>query len=158
MAQFKDTLEVQCDSGDKFLLRGRPCELSAFSFVPPVRPPGTDRNAFNIARKTSLEDDHATFNSQFLVDYGYEAKLHRCDRRHAKAKDLKVNEEERPKVVPTLSSGVYGHRVECPLDPPGRQEYAPLDPPKRHHVRIQRVRAEFFRRNGIEGLALADVH
>ena len=46
--------------------------------------------------------------------------------------------QEKEKDVPTLSSTEYGHRLDMFADQPDRK-----------HVRIARVKAEFFRRNGI---------
>lgn len=35
------------------------------------------------------------YDRLFLRDYGYNEKLHRCDREHAKSRDLAVNEAVR---------------------------------------------------------------
>ena len=36
---------------------------------------------------------HSTYDRLFHQEYGYEKKLHRCDRDHAKSRGLTVNEE-----------------------------------------------------------------
>ena len=46
MAQYKDTLKVET-STNSFELIGRPCELSAFSFVPTERTDPKERVYFN---------------------------------------------------------------------------------------------------------------
>lgn len=39
-----------------------------------------------------------------------------------------------------------------------RPHHEPIDVPSRKHVRVQKVNTEFYRRNGIEGLALEMEH
>ncbi|XP_060597518.1 cilia- and flagella-associated protein 90-like isoform X2 [Ruditapes philippinarum] len=119
---------------DNFKLKGRPCELSAFSFVPTERHDPPQRTVYN-SRKP--ENPNSTYDRLFRKQIGYNNKLHRDDREHAKSRGLIVNEEEKIKPVPTLSSSIYGHDLETELDPPDRK-----------HVRIAHVKAEFYRRNG----------
>ncbi|KAK3085710.1 hypothetical protein FSP39_007635 [Pinctada imbricata] len=80
----------------------------------------------------------STYERLFRKELGYNNKLHRDDREHAKLRGLTVNNEEKVKEVPTLSSTEYGHRLDLHVDHPDRK-----------HVRIATVRAEFYRRNGI---------
>jgi len=136
MAQFKDGLTVKTATND-YELVGRPCELSAFSYVPTERTDPKERVYFNSDKQERYST--STYDRLFHQDYGYNNKLHRDDREHAKSRGLVVNVEEKTKRVPTLSSSVYGHRV----DPPE------LDPPDRKHVRIALVQSEFYRRTGI---------
>lgn len=148
MEEESKTILVKCDSGDKFTLTGRPCEISAFSFVPARRNLPKERTYFNSEIKEKYSS--STYDRMFNVDYGFDNKLHRCDREHAKSKGLTVNDEERLKDTPTLSSSVYGKYVLSPnLDPPDRKVYSELDPPDRKHVRVAHVKTEFYRRNGI---------
>ncbi|XP_074646155.1 cilia- and flagella-associated protein 90-like [Tubulanus polymorphus] len=128
-------LEVETET-DTFVLKGRSCELSAFSFVPADRNDPKERTVFNTDKKGRY--NRSTYDRLFTPNEGYNNKLHRDDREHAKSKGLLVNDEEKVKTVPTLSSSEYGHRLEDKLDPPDRK-----------HVRIAHVRAEFYRRNGI---------
>ncbi|XP_071957713.1 cilia- and flagella-associated protein 90-like [Antedon mediterranea] len=109
---------------------------SAFSYVPTVRKQPAERTVFNSTQE--LEGEHSTFDQLFNWKEGYNNKLHRCDREHAKLRGLYVNEEEQVKDVPTLSSSVYGHKLELFNDPPGRA-----------HVRVGHVKTEFYRRNGV---------
>ncbi|MBN3290180.1 DYH5 protein, partial [Polypterus senegalus] len=69
---------------------------------------------------------------------GYNEKLHRDDREHAKSRGLDVHSEEMSRPVPVLSSSDYGRH----------QAYA-LDKTDRQHVRVGLVRSEFYRKNGI---------
>ncbi|XP_072169095.1 cilia- and flagella-associated protein 90-like [Diadema setosum] len=108
---------------------------SAFSYVPTTRNDPAEMNAFNSKVEPKA---HCTYDRLFNKPEGYNMKLHRCDREHAKSKGLHVNDEERVKVTPTLSSTVYGHKLEDFVDPPGRA-----------HVRVGHVNSEFYRRNGI---------
>jgi len=119
-----------------FNLKGRPCELSAYSFVPKRREDPPERTVFNTPQNDRYPK--STFDRLFKKDLDYNNKLHRDDREHAKSRGLTVNNEETVKEVPTLSSSEYGHRLELFADAPDRK-----------HVRIQRVNAEFYRRNGI---------
>ena len=50
MTQFKDILNVETDT-DTYTLVGRPCELSAFSFVPKERNVQKERTVFNSEKK-----------------------------------------------------------------------------------------------------------
>ncbi|XP_786155.1 uncharacterized protein C5orf49 homolog [Strongylocentrotus purpuratus] len=108
---------------------------SSFCYVPTTRNDPADMNAFNskVAPK-----GHSTYDRLFNQTEGYNNKLHRCDREHAKSKGLTVNDEEKVKVTPTLASSVYGHKLEQFVDPPGRA-----------HVRVGHVNSEFYRRTGI---------
>lgn len=51
-AQLEKVIYVKTDT-DEFMMHGRPCELSANSFVPPSRPLAKERNVFNSERKVS---------------------------------------------------------------------------------------------------------
>ncbi|XP_070575390.1 cilia- and flagella-associated protein 90-like [Ptychodera flava] len=108
---------------------------SAFSYIPTERTEPPDQTVFN---SKAMPRSHSTFDRLFNKEEGYNNKLHRCDREHAKSRGLHVNDEETIKVVPTLASSEYGHRLDQFKDPPDRL-----------HVRIQHVNTEFYRRNGI---------
>ena len=136
MSKCQDTLSVNLKTGETYELVGRPCEMSSFSFVPPRREEAKDRTYFNVDKQERYSS--STYDRLFQQDYGFNNKLHRDDREHAKSRGLKVNDEEISKKVPALASAVYGHRL--PSD---------LDNPDRKHVRIACVQTEFYRRNGI---------
>ena len=55
MAQYKEQLEVSCPTGDKYTLVGRPCELSAFSYVPTKRQEPKERTYFNSDKKVQID-------------------------------------------------------------------------------------------------------
>lgn len=52
MAQFQGELRVQTDIGEE-ILRGRPCELSAFSYIPPSRKEPKERTYFNSEKQVN---------------------------------------------------------------------------------------------------------
>ncbi|XP_035677724.1 uncharacterized protein C5orf49-like [Branchiostoma floridae] len=112
-----------------------PPSLSAYSYVPTRREHPKPITYFNNDKK---DRPVSTYDRLFHQPQGYNNKLHRDDREHAKLKGLDVNSEERVKDVPTLSSSDYGHKLDQFKDPPDRK-----------HVRIMHVRTEFYRRNDI---------
>lgn len=134
MAQLKTVIKVKTDT-DEFELHGRPCQLSAYSFIPPDRKLSKERTYYNADKKERYT--HNAYDRTFLKDFGFNDKLARCDREHHKAMGLCVNCEELPKAVPCLSSSIYGHRINKPLEQQDRS-----------HVRIAYVANEFYRRNG----------
>ncbi|XP_077982866.1 cilia- and flagella-associated protein 90-like [Glandiceps talaboti] len=108
---------------------------SAFSYVPTERDDPKEHSVYNSAAKPR---PHSTYERLFNWTEGYNNKLHRCDREHAKSRGLYVNDEEKEKIIPTLASSDYGHRLDRFVDHPDRL-----------HVRIGHVKSEFYRRNGI---------
>ncbi|XP_046359894.1 uncharacterized protein C5orf49 homolog [Haliotis rufescens] len=121
---------------DEFCLKGRTCEVSSYSFIPKERKNPPERTYFGSEKKGRYSN--STYDRLFKQDEGYNNKLHRDDREHAKLRGLTVNDEEKEKIVPTLSSSEYGHRLKIHVDHPDRA-----------HVRIGYVNSEFYRRNGI---------
>lgn len=140
MEDTKQNIVVDAADG-RYELNGRPCELSAFSYVPTQRFDPAENTFFN-NQSGAVQDrySHSTYDRLFHQDFGFNNKLHRCDREHAKSRGLSVNSEETVKDVPSLASSEYGHRIGHQLDPP------PYDP-NRKNVRIGYVQSEFFRRN-----------
>ncbi|CAH1779319.1 unnamed protein product [Owenia fusiformis] len=130
------SLIVTGTSSNDYELKGRPCELSAFSYVPKERTEPIERTYFNTEKKERYTN--STYDRLFHQKEGYNNKLYRCDRDHAKSRGLTVREEEKTKDVPVLMSSAYGQRLAFDLDPPTRE-----------HVRIGHVQSEFFRRNDI---------
>ncbi|KAJ6661380.1 hypothetical protein lerEdw1_015008 [Lerista edwardsae] len=112
---------------------------SAFSYIPPRRKDPPEHSYFHQESKEGLV---SLYDCVFKRPMGYDAKLHRCDREHAKSRGLHVNDEEKARPVPVLSSSEYGRRIDKPIDELIRD-----------HVRINHVRAEFYRKNGIACLA-----
>ncbi|XP_028673635.1 uncharacterized protein C5orf49 homolog [Erpetoichthys calabaricus] len=109
--------------------------MSSFSYIPPVRKYSKELSYFN----TEGKGQHiSAFDCHFRKSEGYNEKLHRDDREHAKSRGLDVHSEEMSRPVPVLSSSDYGRH----------QAYA-LDKTDRQHVRVGYVRSEFYRKNGI---------
>jgi len=70
---------------DTVKLHGRPCELSAFSFVPTSRNDPPERTAFNSMKP---DNPNMTYDRLFRKPEAYNDKLHRDDREHAKSRGL----------------------------------------------------------------------
>uniref|UniRef100_UPI00398EA06B cilia- and flagella-associated protein 90 isoform X2 n=1 Tax=Pristiophorus japonicus TaxID=55135 RepID=UPI00398EA06B len=108
------------------------CTLSAFSFIPERRNPNELTYFGNKKKEVSV----LFYDQIFKVQQGYNNKIHRDDREHSRIQGLNVNAEENARIVPVLSSSHYGKRPQ-------------LEPTNRTFVRVARVQAEFYRRNGI---------
>ncbi|XP_025029148.1 uncharacterized protein C5orf49 homolog [Python bivittatus] len=108
---------------------------SAFSYIPPRRKDLPEVSYFHQESKPGIV---SLYDCVFKRPISYDAKLHRCDREHAKSKGLHINDEEKKRTVPVLSSSEYGRRINQPVEELIRD-----------HVRINHVRAEFYRKNGI---------
>jgi hypothetical protein len=150
-------------TNDDFELKGRPCELSAFSHVPTSRKSEvSDRNVFNY--KKANESHRSNFDQLFGINYDFDKKIHRCDRKHARLRGLSVWDEEIIKNYPTKSSSEYGRRIVNISDKDSENKisntsinYAdPLDPQDRKHVRIMTVKSSFYNRNGLNDLTQAN--
>eukprot|EP00069_Balaena_mysticetus_P008179 bmy_19520T0 len=81
------------------------------------------------------------YDCVFKRNPGYNQKLHRDDREHAKGLGLHVNEEERERPVWVLTSSVYGRRI-----------HQPVEPANRDHSRAGHVKADFYRKNDIPSI------
>ncbi|CAD5115456.1 DgyrCDS4428 [Dimorphilus gyrociliatus] len=119
-SQDKNEILVKTED-EEYVLKGRPCELSAFSYIPPERHLPKERTYFNLDKKERYKS--STYDRLYLKNFSFEQALHRDDREHAKSKGLRVNDEDTAKSIPALSSSVYGHRKQPDLDPPDRQHY-----------------------------------
>ncbi|XP_072663468.1 cilia- and flagella-associated protein 90 [Canis lupus baileyi] len=124
-------------------LRGRPrplplSALSAFSYVPPRRLDPTEHSYYHRRGRTGII---SLYDCIFKRNPGYNQKLHRDDREHAKSLGLDVNEEERQRPVGVLMSSVYGRRV-----------HQPVEPLNRDHGRASHVKADFYRKNDIPSI------
>nr|CAH8865522.1 unnamed protein product [Trichobilharzia regenti] len=123
--------------GETFHLEGHPCSLSAFSHVPKSRNLPRERTYFNSPEKSHGKT--CVYDLVFSKEDDFNPKLHRDDRRHDKHCGLNIYEEEKSKVVPSLSSSIYGHRLNKNIEISDRK-----------HARIMLVESEFYRRNGID--------
>lgn len=108
---------------------------SAFCYIPPRRKDPPELSYFH---RESKEGVISFYDCIFKKPMGYDAKLHRCDREHAKSRGLHVNDEEKARPVPVLSSSEYGKRIDKPVDELIRD-----------YVHINHVKEEFYRKNGI---------
>ena len=148
----KHLFRIECESRDVYELLGRPCELSAFSFVPKTRvKEPIERSIYNVKSSWTKHEDEAARQDAG----GFNNKSHRCDRKHAKLNGLDVWSEEIHKNKPTKSSHEYGKRLVKPLDGknPGYAYLSNyLDTPDRKYARIAKVQSEFYNRNGINDL------
>ncbi|CAH8591529.1 unnamed protein product [Heterobilharzia americana] len=131
-------ISIDVDShGETFHLEGHPCSLSAFSYVPRSRNLPRERTYFNSPKKSHKKT--CVYDLVFSKEDDFNPKLHRSDRRHDKHSGLNINDEEKVKSVPSLSSSMYGHRLDKNIEISDRK-----------HARIMLVESEFFRRNGID--------
>ncbi|CAI5780526.1 Hypothetical predicted protein [Podarcis lilfordi] len=108
---------------------------SAFSYVPPQRKDPPELSYFHQESKPGIV---SLYDCIFKRPMGYDEKLHRCDREHAKSRGLHINDEEKARPMAVLSSSEYGRRIDKPVEQLVRD-----------HVRIKHVQAEFYRKNGI---------
>uniref|UniRef100_A0A672TPA2 Cilia and flagella associated protein 90 n=1 Tax=Strigops habroptila TaxID=2489341 RepID=A0A672TPA2_STRHB len=108
---------------------------SAFSFIPTRREGPPELSYFNRKAKTG---DVSTYDAIFKRQEGYNEYLHRSDRQHAKSRGLNIIEEEMARPVAVLSSSEHGKRINKPLEQSVKT-----------HARINYVKADFYRRNGI---------
>ncbi|KAH0618044.1 hypothetical protein JD844_016998 [Phrynosoma platyrhinos] len=133
---------------------------SAFSYIPPQRKDPPELSYFHQESKESFatwylqvlphpSHCHPYFKPGIVSLYdcifkrpaGYDPKLHRCDREHAKSRGLHINDEEKARPTAVLSSSEYGRRIDKPVEDISRD-----------HVRINHIQAEFYRKNEISCL------
>ncbi|XP_042724796.1 uncharacterized protein C5orf49 homolog isoform X1 [Lagopus leucura] len=126
------------EEGGSGLGRRRPppiSSLSAFSYIPPRREGPAELSYFH---RVAQAGGVSIYDSIFKRPEGYNEKLHRCDREHARSRGLNVNDEEMARPVAVLSSSEYG-----------RHRSKHTEQLIRSHARINCVQAEFYRKNGI---------
>ncbi|XP_060047139.1 cilia- and flagella-associated protein 90 [Erinaceus europaeus] len=112
--------------------------LSAFSHVPPRRLDPPEHSYFHRPGWTGVV---SLYDCVFKRNLGYNQRLHRDDREHAKSLDLHVNEEEQERPVGVLTSSVYGRRWHLPLEPLNHD-----------HRRANHLKADFYRKNDIPSI------
>ncbi|XP_008107311.1 cilia- and flagella-associated protein 90 isoform X1 [Anolis carolinensis] len=112
---------------------------SAFSYIPPRRMDPPELSYFHQDSKPGIV---SVYDCIYKRPAGYDQKLHRCDREHAKSRGLRINEEEKARPVAVLSSSEYGWRLDKPVEEINRD-----------HVRINHIQAEFYRKNQIACLS-----
>ncbi|XP_072531997.1 cilia- and flagella-associated protein 90 [Salminus brasiliensis] len=109
--------------------------LSVFSFIPPRRNEPKERRYFNCIPKAA---EVYLYDCIHRRAEGYNNKLHRDDREHAKSRGLDIFSEESSRPIAVLSSSEYGRRLPPLIYKPGRQ-----------FVRVAHIQSEFYRKNGI---------
>ncbi|KAF6356650.1 hypothetical protein mRhiFer1_001902 [Rhinolophus ferrumequinum] len=109
--------------------------LSAFSYIPPRRLDPKEHSYYYRQGKTGII---SLYDCVFKKNPGYNQKLHRDDREHAKSLGLHVNEEEQERPVGVLTSSVYGRRI-----------HQPLEPLNRDYSRANNLKTDFYRKNDI---------
>lgn len=96
----KHLFQIKCANNDQFTMLGRPCELSAFSYVPQNRKyEPAERSIFQA--KKNIAGDMYDYDRLFTVEPNFDNKVHRCDRKHAKLLGLDTWSEEVKKVRPS---------------------------------------------------------
>nr|XP_020475801.1 uncharacterized protein C5orf49 homolog [Monopterus albus] len=109
--------------------------LSAFSYIPTRRNESKESSYFNTESKVP---EMSMYDQVHHQAEGYDMRLHREDRKHDKGRGLNINEEEKSRPVPVLSSSEYGRRPVPVLYQTNRQ-----------YARVACIKAEFFMKNGI---------
>jgi hypothetical protein len=94
----KHLFQIKCSNNDEFMILGRPCELSAFSYVPQNRKYETAERSIFQTKKSTLSSDLYDYDRLFTVEPNFDNKVHRCDRKHAKLFGLDSWSEEVKKV------------------------------------------------------------
>ncbi|XP_012726320.2 uncharacterized protein C5orf49 homolog [Fundulus heteroclitus] len=80
----------------------------------------------------------STYDRIFHQVEGYDMKRPRDDRQHWRGRGLNINQEERSRAVPVLSSSEYGRHL-----PPVPDQTA------RQYARVASTKSEFYMKNGI---------
>ncbi|KAM4550713.1 cilia- and flagella-associated protein 90 [Fundulus diaphanus] len=80
----------------------------------------------------------STYDRIFHQVEGFDMKRPRDDRQHWRRKGLNINQEERSRAVPVLSSSEYGRHL-----PPVPNQTA------RQYARVASTKSEFYMKNGI---------
>ncbi|XP_062866040.1 cilia- and flagella-associated protein 90 [Trichomycterus rosablanca] len=109
--------------------------LSVFSFIPARRSEPKERTYFN---SNSKAPEIYSYDCVHHRAEGFNNKLHRDDRVHAKSHGLDLHSEELSRPVAVRSSSEYGRRLPALSHKPNRQ-----------FARVAHIRAEFYRKNGI---------
>ncbi|KAI7798622.1 cilia- and flagella-associated protein 90 [Triplophysa rosa] len=118
-----------------FEAKSRPLStLSVFSFIPPRRTETKEMRYLNNIPKASEMSLYDCINQ---TTEGYDNKLHRDDRTHAKARGLDIFSEESSRPVPVLSSSVCGRFT------PSQHDLG------KTFARIAHIHSDFYSKNGI---------
>ncbi|OAF64971.1 hypothetical protein A3Q56_07323 [Intoshia linei] len=147
--------KIICETNlGRITLKGRPCELSGHSYVA-IKNLYKNYNFFNSSKQIN-EKPILTYDKLVNHKYGFEGRIHRDDRVHAKLMGLKIYEEESSKPVGSRSSSVYGNFISQKILTDSEslrkeQVYNEIcEAERRENVRVMRIRDEFYRRNGLK--------
>ncbi|CAK6444209.1 unnamed protein product [Pipistrellus nathusii] len=125
-------------TADSLRYRPRPLPLSALSYIGYIPLGRRDPKEHSYFSRPSQTGITSMYDCIFKRDPGYNQKLHRDDREHAKGLGLHVNQEEQERPVGVLMSSVYGKRV-----------HQPVEPLNLEHGRANHLKADFNRKNEI---------
>nr|XP_033792175.1 uncharacterized protein C5orf49-like [Geotrypetes seraphini] len=109
---------------------------SSFSYVPPRRGGPKEQSYFYQECEAGGHD--SVFDSIYKRPTGYDQKIHRDDREHAKHQGLDIHGQEIARPLAVLSSSIYGRHLERRVDPINR-----------NFVRMGIIALDFYRKNGI---------
>ncbi|XP_056110438.1 cilia- and flagella-associated protein 90 [Rhinichthys klamathensis goyatoka] len=108
--------------------------LSVFSFIPARRTEPKEMRYFNCSPRAP---ERSLYDCLHQSTEGYDNKLHRDDREHAKSRGLDIFSEESSRPAPVLSSSEYG-------------QYSPLQSDSGgSFARVAHIRSDFYSKNGI---------
>ncbi|XP_030045879.1 cilia- and flagella-associated protein 90 [Microcaecilia unicolor] len=109
---------------------------SAFAYISPTGIESKQQTYFCQAYEAG---GHAsTYDSIYKRPTGYDQKIHRDDREHAKHQGLDIHGQEIARPAAVLSSSIYGRYLERRVDPINRT-----------FVRMGIIALDFYRKNGI---------
>ncbi|XP_077052550.1 cilia- and flagella-associated protein 90 isoform X2 [Siphateles boraxobius] len=108
--------------------------LSVYSFIPARRTEPKEMRYFNCSPRAP---ERSLYDCLHQSTEGYDNKLHRDDREHAKSRGLDIFSEESSRPAPVLSSSEYG-------------QYSPLQSDSGGSFnRVAHIRSDFYSKNGI---------
>ncbi|CAF1319250.1 unnamed protein product [Adineta ricciae] len=110
-------------NNSKYCFQGYPSELSVNSFI--------EQKSFQ--KKSSL-----LYDQMFTKKTDFNPRAHRDDRQHSKFQGLNQAKQEKEKSYPSRSSSQYGRRINT-------SDYSN----DRSNVKIEHLKKDFYRNNGI---------
>ncbi|XP_042551131.1 uncharacterized protein C5orf49 homolog [Dipodomys spectabilis] len=143
MAEMAEMAEEDEEEITAATLRGKPRQVptsaqATTGYVPPRRLGPKEHSYYNRRAETGII---SLYDCSYKHSPGYNQKLHRDDREHAKCMGLHISEEEQERTVGVRSSSVYGKRINNPVEPLNRD-----------HGRVNHVQNDFYRKNDIPSI------
>ncbi|XP_052790549.1 uncharacterized protein C5orf49 homolog isoform X2 [Mya arenaria] len=102
---------------------------------------------FGARTKQTVAEVISPYERFFNAENGYNAKMHRDDRKSVDMIGCSIHEEEKNRTIPLLSSSLYGHRL--------GQSFETFS---RSNVYVDRVRKGFLHRRGTGLPPIHDQH